>query len=152
MIDEKSMLARLLPKISIDAKTECWNWISTKYDTGYGQFWAHGKHQKAHRISYQLHRGEIPHGLCVLHKCDNRRCVNPDHLFLGTISDNNADKVAKGRQARFDRRGTANYRAKLTDLDVAEIRAANGILHRQLAEQYGISGPQISLIRSGKRW
>lgn len=146
------MIDRLLSKILVNAETGCWNWTGAKYDSGYGQFYVRSKHYKAHRISYELHCKEIPTGLHVLHRCDNRGCVNPDHLFLGTNADNMADKVTKGRQSHTGILGSANGRARLTDADVAAIRSAIGTTHHALAAQYGISQPQISLIRSGKRW
>jgi len=75
---------------------------------GYGQIRdEQGSYATAHRISWRLHNGDIPAGMCVLHKCDNPRCVRPEHLFLGTQADNIADKVRKGRQARGERHGMA---------------------------------------------
>lgn len=94
----------------VDQETGCWNWL--KYvdpSTGYGNFRQDG-HQLAHRWAYATFRGEIPKGMWVLHSCDNRRCVNPDHLFLGNSRDNVLDMVAKGRQWLQDpeRRKDAN--------------------------------------------
>ena len=68
--------------------------------TGYGVVSINAKQHFAHRLSYQVHKGEIPARLKVCHRCDNTLCINPDHLFLGTDADNAADKVGKGRQAR----------------------------------------------------
>lgn len=103
--------------------------------------------------------GSVPDGLCVLHHCDNPPCVNVDHSFLGTIADNNRDRAAKGRSAHFpyraqiDQAGEQNGNAKLTDAQVADIRAALvGARQRdgtqaELAEQYGVSRALITLIK-----
>lgn len=108
----------------------CWEWLAGKSQSGYGHFSikdTKGKKRpfRAHRISYQIHRGPITNGLWVLHNCpsgDNPACVNPDHLWLGTHLDNVRDKEAKGRGVRLH--GEDNPCALLRDDDVREIRAA----------------------------
>ncbi len=79
----------------------CWEWLAGKRD-GYGAFWFKGKLSVAHRVSWELSFGEIPKGLQVLHKCDNRVCTNPMHLFLGTQADNLKDAVNKGHLNRTE--------------------------------------------------
>ena len=101
----------------------------------------------AHRVAYELHHGVTLADEYVLHKCDNRRCVNPDHLFLGTFDDNMADMVMKERQAH----GEKNGHAKLTASEVVEIRASSD-LQRELAAQYGVTQSMISQIKTGSNW
>jgi hypothetical protein len=128
----------------------CWNWTAARCRS-YGIFAPDGKVPTgAHRVSWRLAFGEIPDGLFVLHKCDNPLCVRPDHLFLGTQSDNIKDKVNKGRQQR----GSGAGGAKLTERDVMEIkaRALRGEKTRALADYYGVSFGNVWMILTGKTW
>lgn len=98
-VPRRPMAERFWSKV--DRSGDCWQWTAHVYGSGYGHFQVSHRHpSKAHRVAWFLTFGKIPAGMSVLHRCDNRRCVNPAHLFLGTNSDNMADKVAKGRQAR----------------------------------------------------
>ena len=88
---------RILCSIEKDKETGCWNWSGVLTKNGYGRTTHKDRPISAHRLSYLIFNGEIPAGMCVLHRCDNRRCVNPDHLFLGTHRDNMVDMKSKGR-------------------------------------------------------
>lgn len=90
---------RFNSKYRINETTDCWEWQAAKNNIGYGMFrWSSGIMRTAHRVSYELFKGPIPHNMCVCHKCDNPVCVNPDHLWLGTILDNMRDMEQKGRR------------------------------------------------------
>lgn len=92
---------RFNSKYIINEQTDCWEWTAAKNNIGYGMFrWAQGIMRTAHRVSYELHKGPIPQGQVVCHTCDNPKCVNPDHLWTGTLKDNAQDMVAKDRCAR----------------------------------------------------
>lgn len=128
----------------------CWEWTaSLNQRSGYGQFRVLGSMTNAHRVSWEIYRGQIIGGFHVLHRCDNRKCVNPDHLFLGTHADNMDDMHNKGRGATRERHG----RSKLTPSLVAEIKAMKGgLLQREIAAKFGVSQQQISHILRGVHW
>lgn len=146
--------ARFWSKVSVSEG--CWEWLGSLSGGGYGQFYLqHNKRTanvKAHRISWALSNGQDPEDLFVLHTCDNRRCVNPAHLFLGTHQDNMEDRNRKGRQAR--QRGEACGTAKLTTSQVREIRNRQGAgeSQRSLAKEYGVGQQTISRIVNRRRW
>lgn len=103
-----------------DDPDQCWEWIASTDKFGYGQFRVGNKIIGSHCVSWEIHNGKIPNRLCVLHSCDNPKCINPKHLFLGTRADNNRDMVAKGRNIIL--KGEKHGNAKLTDESVIEIR------------------------------
>lgn len=122
----------------------CWFWRGAK-SNGYGRF----RGIRAHRMSYEIAKGEIPPELMVRHLCGNKLCVNPRHLDIGTMADNAADGMALGETLR----GSANGKAKLAESDVRYIRAnPDNLSGRNLAVRFGVSPATISLIRSGRRW
>ena len=147
---------RFWAKVDKRGDNDCWNWVGGLTTHGYGSinkgFW-HGGNVSAPRISWILHYGEIPKGLWVLHKCDNRKCVNPKHLYLGTAADNAKDRVLRGREG--NRKGERNGRAKLNWNSVNYIRKHFIGQYGQLsllARQFNVSVTQIQYIVTGKSW
>ena len=115
----------------------------------YGVFWINGRDMPAHRVSYSLYKGNIPKGLCVLHKCDVPACVNPNHLFLGTLQDNVADMISKNRQRSL--KGEDHPNSKLKNEDVLFIRS-NTISPNRLAQKYKVRHSTIINIRKRRIW
>ena len=129
----------------------CWLWCASKDQNGYGMFYLAPHVTKASRASWVLYRGEIPEGMFVCHKCDTPSCVNPDHLFLGTQSDNMNDCIAKGRNVPCH--GSRNGRSLLSVSDVHAIRElAKSHTIRHIATLYPVSSQQISDIVNRKKW
>lgn len=132
----ESPLLRFLDKVSFGTG-DCWYWRASIDPIGYGTIGT----SKAHRFSWRLFKGEIPAGISVLHKCDIRNCVNPDHLFLGTQKDNMADCARKGRMNTWDHPGEKNPSAKLTNEEVLEMRKLfdDGMSPKEIAKEFGVS-------------
>ena len=137
-------------------KTEagCWEYGGAKDKWGYTHVGIKGKRTQAHRYSYEYHKGPIAPGLQVMHSCDNPACVNPDHLSLGTNSDNRQDAARKGRMLR----GQRHKKAQLTDEQVRQIREEYVFVHRrktnqpELAKKYGVSVGAINHIVNRRTW
>lgn len=132
-------MQRFLRKIAF-GMSDCWYWRGYRDDLGYGVVSYMGEH-RAHRVAYRLFHGPIPDGMKILHRCDVRSCVNPDHLFVGTQADNVADMVAKGRGRNIPQHGEANPMAVLTAESVRKIRqdfASGSATQRQMAKRYGV--------------
>lgn len=158
MGDNSTLAARLWAKV--DRSGDCWNWTGTRFGNGYGDIhiWRDGKwtHGLAHRVMYELVHGPIPAGMNVLHSCDNRRCVRPDHLHLGSQSENIREMDARGRRNTTTyARGEQSGNAKLTDEDVRVIRAVYTGRYGEpsiLARRYNVSVQVINAVLSGKTW
>lgn len=144
---------RFEAKFQARAPGECWEWTGALSDGRYGSIGLDhtGRMGLAHRVSYEIYKGPIPAGLIVCHRCDNTKCVNPGHLFLGTHKDNMDDCLKKGRRAQI---GETTTTAKLTEDAVREIRntpkrKGNFLI---LMKKYGIGTSQLWRIRNRQAW
>ncbi len=148
-----------LKVIKPDGFDACWPWQGARKRRdprqAYGSFKiASYVATRAHRVAYALYYNRSPGGLLVCHHCDNPQCVNPTHLFLGTVQDNSDDMVRKGRAPKLDMRGQRNHAAKLDDRKVAAIRdlIRAGLTNKAIATQFGVTHQLISRIRRGRSW
>lgn len=146
-VDKNGPIPQHVPEIG-----PCWVWTGSKHKPGYGNMKLPGglSTVACHRVSWEIHCGTIPDKLFVLHRCDNRSCVRPDHLWLGTHQDNNDDRDRKGRHSK----GENQPRAKLTNDGVRHIRelAATGMSRKKIAKQLGVSPSRIDCIIWGRAW
>lgn len=147
---------RFYSKIEIIPFHDCWEWVGAASSDGYGVIRINGKNIRSHRFSYKEFIGYIPKEICVCHKCDNHKCVNPKHLFLGTNKDNMQDMVKKGRQSK----GDSHYYSKLSSDQVKCIlnkyirgtgsKNRGNILY--LSKIFNISRRQIGKIIRREKW
>jgi len=151
-LENDALAARFLSYV--DRSSDCWLWLGCRNAAGYGRISIGRKAtgRKAHRVAWELFRGEIPEGAYVLHSCDNPACVNPKHLFLGTQNDNLKDMRDKGRgSAPPVHLGEAHHNVKFSKEVALGIIKSSGSL-RELANQYGVSTKTIWRLKNGKTW
>lgn len=151
----KPIIERYLAKVLKSGG--CWKWTGAKSPHGYGVIRGDASKRTvfAHRFSYEHFNGAIPEGLCVLHKCDNPECTNPDHLFVGTQKDNIDDMMRKGRKPQVvGLKGQSSPRAKLTWGEVAEIKRmlSGGSSCASISRVFKVTPENISAIKTGKTW
>lgn len=163
----RPLAQRFWSRVNKSAPNGCWEWTGPAFSTGYGAIYVNVQNRGTHRVSWMLAHGEVPDDLSVLHRCDNRLCVNPSHLFLGTQADNMRDMGDKGRH-RGGRgeshgsvtapesipRGTGHWAAKLTEETVRIIRerVGSGESQRSVARTYGLDPSSVSHIVARRAW
>lgn len=137
--------------IQLDA---CWEWQASKFKNGYGQFFDGKNKICAHRYSFKIANGDVSDDLKVCHTCDNRGCVNPDHLFVGTQKDNIHDMIKKGRKVTADTSGSLNGRANLFEQQVLEMRSLynKGTSIAEIARRFDTSETQTARIVKLQSW
>lgn len=162
---KQSISQRLLSSIAVDSITGCWIWMKCTRGPDpshqYGQILIDRKTRYAHQVSYEVFIGTVPkgtgyHGACVLHRCDNSRCINPSHLFIGTHADNMADMARKNRlnpNHGIWNRGSRHGMSKLDEPTVLEIRRlAASMKQVTICNRFGISPATASQIIRRRRW
>ena len=127
--------------------TACMEWVGATSNSGYGRRRIRGRSYSAHRVAYERAYGSIPEGMVVMHSCDNKLCVNPDHLSVGTQSENILDSIRKGRTPV----GEDRPESKLTNDQVISIRKDTG-LQKDIAKKHGITQAMVSLITTRQKW
>lgn len=166
---QQEMFPEWLPKFQAKVRktATCWLWTGAKSEFGYGNVRINKKYLRAHRVSYELANGPIPEDMCVLHRCDTPACVNPDHLFLGTLKDNSHDMWRKGRgnppagkrhgsitKPSSVGRGETHSQSRLTRSEVREIRrlSALGKSRVEVGRMFNIVPQHVGRIVRGKAW
>jgi hypothetical protein len=142
--DESTILTRIQPH-----ENGCWIWVKKLDKSGYGKISIKGKTLSSHRVSWEIfNKKKVPSGMCVLHKCDNPNCVNPKHLFIGTVHQNVEDMMVKGRQAK----GDDIHGSKLTPKQIIRIKRMIRKNYALIAEKYGVTTETVSNIAKQKTW
>jgi hypothetical protein len=147
-----SLKCRLLNNIKKNEETECWEWQGNLGKNGYGKVRWNMNNLTTHRAAYEVFNREIPKNLCVCHTCDNRKCINPEHLWIGSSRENTKDKVKKGRQ--YCQAGEKSHSANLTWEKVRAIRKLKkeGNTLKTLSEQFDCSISNVSSIINQRSW
>lgn len=154
-IHPKSIEERFWSKVNKKSDDECWEWMAFIHPSGYGTFSVMSKPVFAHRMSWMIHFGDIPENKCILHFCDNRICVNPNHLFLGDYADNAHDRDGKKRSKIPDNRGEKHGNHKLIRDDVLKIRrlySSGKYTLQEIGDYFGINRRHIGRIVRKESW
>ena len=159
---ERRFLIRFWKAVNRFGDEDCWIWIGERMKSGYGRIWKNERSVSAHRIALEIKIGRrLKAAECSLHHCDNPSCVNPNHLWIGTKSENNSDRAKKGRNGKKWKttataaRGSRHGSAKLNEFDIREIREMHrtgNYSQEQIARMFRVSQPLIGLIAHRRIW
>jgi predicted XRE-type DNA-binding protein len=156
MVIQQSDINRFWSKV--DQSGDCWIWTGKLHRDdgwGYGRFYVHTQEGtitvKVHRLAYMITYGDIPSGLCVCHRCDNPRCIRPDHLFLGTNLDNIQDMVQKGRQARGERNGLSRFTSEQVR-SMRHLYTVDRMRQAEIARVFGVDRRTVNRIVRYQLW
>jgi len=151
MKPDKKYINRFLNKFIINSESQCWVWVGARSPNGYGLFWTGTKLIGAHVFSWIVHNGiDVPRGMYICHECDNKRCVNPNHLYIGTPSENISD-----RESRIQWKKNTNGLIKLNPDSVREIRSlynSGKCTSVELAKRFNVSRDHISRVANSTKW
>jgi len=145
----KKILKKINNKIIIN--NECYEWQGALDKDNYGVIWFNNKSWRVHRLIWVIYNGNIPKEMCICHKCDNPKCININHLFIGTTQENTKDRDNKNRQAKWDK----HIFTKLNPIQIKEIKKLHfedGISYRKLAEKYNVCYATIREATIGRNW
>jgi len=153
---KEGIINKIFGLIKYNSENHCWEWTGALHNKGYGHMGMNGKIYRVHRLMYEYIYGPIPetntyHGTCILHRCDNRKCCNPMHLYAGTQKDNIKDCVKRGRRNPNSVYGENHYKSKLTKKDVLEIRKSKDS-QIIIAKQFKVSRQTINYIKNRITW
>lgn len=151
---DDAFVSRFWSRVDVKSESECWEWTRGTTSDGYGVFHFGNSSIRTHRFSFKQHFGQIREHDCVCHTCDNPKCVNPSHLWVGTRADNNADKEAKQRGVHPDQsNGEGNTNASITTPEVIAIKvmARKGMPQARIAAFIGVSNAAVCMIVQGDR-
>ena len=144
---------RFLSKVKVAGENDCWEYSGSLNSTGRGAFSIGRKNIKAHRFAYELANGKIPSGMCVCHHCDNGKCCNPKHLFLGTMKDNVADMIKKGRKViRFGENDPKHRLKELEVLEIVRLYKTGKVTQFKIADMFRINRSTVEGILRGDIW
>lgn len=141
-VKNKELALAVFSRARLNIETGCWEWTGGKIRGGYGSICLAGRAQRAHRAAFVATYGAIPVGLCICHRCDNPTCVNPNHLFAGSQSENLRDAIQKGRRSVLDVATVLQIKSLLKQ----------GISRKEIAQTYGTSKAVVTLIALGTTW